>query len=185
MDTTLEHTFEMVEYKHIDSLDLPLPKINEWDNRGEWCKGLAKLDKSITEARDILKEDKRKKELEEYKAKGSEVAIYPIGEDDDIAIIETNKTNPSTATFIVDYPAYIKHMEKALCILGNMVQLSLESAPRDHLISIINILVAICIEYNVVNQNAHNTIKEMAEVIEELLPLKKKVKEVEEDREIL
>ena len=60
----------------------------------EWCNGLVKLDQSITEARDVLKEDRRQKELEEYKTKGSEVAIYPIGDDDDIAIIEKKQCQP-------------------------------------------------------------------------------------------
>merc|ERR1712082_21535 len=76
-------------------------------------------------------------------------------------------------------------MDEVIQLLESMVRMSIDTAPRRSIANIMNILIAICIEYNVLSQNAQNTIKTMAGEIEDLLPQKYKLEALKEENEKL
>ena len=179
----MEGSFEVIGDKASDSLTLPRfdREDLEWINRNEWCVGLVNLNSSVDKANDVLNIEKRIEILETYRKKGVEAAMDNahrrknpnVGEDD-----EPEEGNRKV-TFIVDQPEYSSALGEVIKSLETLLRIRIDTAPRRNIENIIKIILAICIEFNIQMQNAQETIKTMAGVIEELILQRYKIEDLE------
>ena len=116
-----------------------------------------------------------------YKKKGAEAALEnnqrrenPNENNDD-----TPMRSDRRVTFIVDQPRYSSALEEVINSLETLLKMKIDTAPRRNIENIIKIILAICIEFNVQMQNAQESMRTMAGVIEKLILQRFKIEALE------
>ena len=85
----------------------------------------------------------------------------------------------------MDQPEYSSALGEVIKSLETLLKIKIDTAPRRNIENIIKMILAICIEFNMQMQNAQETMKTMAGVIEELILQRYKIEALETENKKL